>query len=138
MGRQTGEQGGSSPFMEVVLGNRARRPDTAQAEARHHQRVLGDPEDWLKCPFAELLPMGNEGGEDAAISLCIPAKLRSGISDIALERYSCAVIERMSELRRWPNPFKPVLAEGQSRKEGRGQGERVNGRAHVMQKARQG
>ncbi len=73
----------------------------------------------------------------AAPAFAIWSENRFGVAEVALKRYSGAVVERMGEWSRRVNPLQTLSVQRQRRKKRRTRGEWMNGGAEIVEEAGQ-
>ena len=120
-------------------GQRRGRRRGAQAEAGEQQRMARQavghrPEDVLGEPVE-----GRRGGAEEPLP-GLPRIAQAGrrLLDRAQHRRHLAAVERMGEIDLRPGPLEPVAVEAERRQRRRADGKGVDGRAVVVEQARQG
>jgi hypothetical protein len=126
-----GEQGTRPLALEARAGKRPRRADPAEAEAGHGERVAGRAERAEELA-EEGVGVANERGEEAAVGGLVVAQLARRPIDLPMEDYSRPVVEGVGEWDVGVNEIERKLAQ-----EGRGERQRVDGRAGVVHVARE-
>jgi hypothetical protein len=135
MGREAGKEGTGACAGEVAPGEGLRRLDGAETEARHEKGVSGYAQDGTKTVFGELLPVVDDGLEQAAPGVAVWAKRPFGIAQVALEDDGGAIVERMRQRCLAVDPLQSVTRQGKRGEEGRPNGHGVHGRAEIMEES---
>ena len=113
------------------------RAEGAQPETGH-QRWMSRRARRREHALEEIVGPAHERREQAAVGALVGAEAARGQLDRALEHHRRAVVQRMGQRRRRVAQLEAVGGQRKRAQEGRGQGQRVHGRAGVVHVAGQG
>ena len=131
-----GEQRPRPGRRPAVREQRGRQPRVG-AEARQRQRVVGHAQHRAQEVGGDVVEAVGERPEQGPPRLAVVAEPGGGLLDRAPGRGATPAVERVGVLDLRPAPRQPVRAEVEAARERRVDGERVGGRALVVDQAGQ-
>lgn len=133
MGGQTREDSPGSRVIEAVLREVPGRLHRHKTETREQERVAGHVNDWPEDVLGEAAPVFGQRLEQIAPASAVLTQVADGEVEVAIEQDCVAVFKGVREIGGRVQPAKAESLEGQGCKEWRAEGQRMNGRAEVVQ-----
>ncbi len=136
--------GGAAEEQRAGLGRRERtsehrrREPGAQPEGGQLERVAGHAQQRTEDVVGEIGEVGLQRPEDPTPPAAVDAETRCGLDHVTAQHAGRAVLERVGDVDLGPAPAQPVLGQRERPEVGRGDAERVDGRADVVQDPRLG
>ena len=134
---QAGDQGFRRRLGEPPPGQASRGLDGAKPETRRQDRMTRDPE-WPDQIGEDRIGVVHEGAHQPSVRGCIPAQGAARPLERSLEDRRSTVVERMRQRNGRVDQLQAVIGQRQRLQERRRHGERVHGRADVVEEAGEG
>src|SRR6266516_7047570 len=97
MRRRAGEERASRLRLEVCVGSALCGAKRGAAEARKHERMVGNVNDRTEEVLLELVPLGDEGLEDIPVRVAVRAEVSSCVVERAPYEHGRPGVQRMRE-----------------------------------------
>ena len=136
VGAAPGQQRAGALALEARAGKGLRGADRAEAEAGQQQRMARRAQGREQLA-EERLRLAHERFEQPAVGIPVGAEPGRGRRHRPLQHHGRAVVERVRERRPGVDRLEAVLGQRQPAQERRGERQRVDGRAGVVDEARQ-